>query len=198
MRTKNPETMRRIAAFAERRFFEDGSLPSLSEIGEEVGLSKSMVSYYLADMRARGMIIGDGVRTPAVARASSAVRRVPVVGTVACGTPILAQENIARYLTVSSDLLGDGEFFALEARGDSMIGVGVNDGDLVIVRRQDYAQDGQIVVALVGDEATLKRYFYDRSRREVRLHPENPTMEDMYFKEVAVQGVAVKVVKDLR
>ena len=78
-----------------------------------------------------------------------------------------------------------------------MINAGINDGDYVIIRKQNYANEGQIIVALIGDEATLKRYYLDRENKRIRLHPENNRMKDMFYDEIAIQGVAVKVIKDL-
>ena len=123
--------------------------------------------------------------------------RLPIVGEIACGGPILAEENIESYVTFSKELLGSGKFFILRAKGDSMINAGINDGDLVIVRQQETAEIGQIVVALIGNEATLKRYYLDNKRKKIRLHPENDKMEDMFFDDIAIQGIAVKVLKDL-
>ena len=79
-----------------------------------------------------------------------------------------------------------------------MIDIGINDGDYVIIRKQESAEEGQIIVALIDNEATLKRYYIDKKKRKVRLHPENKNMEDMYFDSVVVQGVAVKVIKDIQ
>jgi len=123
---------------------------------------------------------------------------MPVVGTIACGTPILAEENIESYLSISGKFLGPGVFFVLVAKGDSMINAGIDNGDYVIVRQQNSADEGQIVVALVEDgECTLKRYYKDEKRKKIRLHPENNEMEDMYFDTISIQGVAVKVIKNL-
>ena len=94
-------------------------------------------------------------------------------------------------------LFSSGDFYLLRASGDSMIKVGICDGDLVLVRRQNHADDGQIVVALMEDEATLKRYYREPQNRRIRLHPENDSMEDIYVDNCAIQGVAVKVIKNL-
>ena len=120
---------------------------------------------------------------------------VPVVGTVACGSPILAEENIEEYVTLPAALFGRGNFFLLRARGDSMINAGIADGDLVLVRQQDTAEYNQIAVALIDDEATLKRFRPEGDR--VVLHAENPNYDDIVVDRCAVQGVAVKVIKDL-
>ena len=106
-------------------------------------------------------------------------------------------ENVEQYIPISTALLGQGKFFALHARGNSMINANIEDGDFVIVRQQNTAEDGQLVVALIDDEATLKRYYRDNKNRQIRLHPENDAMSDMYYDEIAIQGVAVKVIKDL-
>lgn len=94
-------------------------------------------------------------------------------------------------------LFGRGQFFILRASGDSMIGVGINDGDLVLIRQQDSACEGQIVIALMDDEATLKRYYPEPEKNRVRLHPENEKLEDIFVKDCIIQGVAVRVIKDL-
>lgn len=123
--------------------------------------------------------------------------RVPVLGQIACGIPKFAEEYIEEYIKLPVSLFGEGNFFILRAYGDSMIEAGINDGDMVVIRRQDTASPGQIVVALIDDEATLKRYYPEQKKRRVRLHPENKTMEDIIVPDCVIQGVAVKVLKDL-
>ena len=111
---------------------------------------------------------------------------------------MFAEENIEGFIALSKDMLGPGEFFGLWAKGESMINADIYPGDLVIIRSQDYAEDGDIVVALCNNEdATLKRFFRDTKRKGYRLHPENDEMEDMFFKKLTIQGVAVKVLKDI-
>ena len=101
-------------------------------------------------------------------------------------------------MTISGDFLGAGNYFVLMAKGESMINAGIDDGDYVVIRQQPSAEEGQIVVAMVEDgEATLKRYYKDKRRKKVRLHPENDEMEDMFFDSIEIQGVAVKVIKNL-
>jgi len=123
---------------------------------------------------------------------------VPLVGTIACGTPMLAEQNIESYIPISKELIGQGTFFALHAKGDSMINANIGDGDFVIVRQQNYANEGDIIVALIDEEATLKRYFLDKKQQKIRLHPENDELSDMFFDNINIQGVAVKVLKDLK
>lgn len=201
MRSKSERIINEIVEFVNERYFSSGSVPTVREIGEAVGLDKSNVSRYLSEMQERGIVTRGGARgieTARMKKVREGVVYLPIVGEIACGSPILAEENIESYVTVSTSFLGTGEHFVLRAHGDSMIGVGVNDGDYVIVRRQSVADEGQIVVAMVdGGECTLKRYYSDKKNRRIRLHPENPDMEDMFFDSVEVQGVAVKVIKNL-
>ena len=131
------------------------------------------------------------------------VANIPIVGSIACGKPTFALEDVQGYLPINKKMLGGGEFFALIAEGNSMVNVGVSDGDLVVVRKQDFADEGQIVVALVPDEngsgetATLKRYYVAHARNKVRLHPENDEMTDFYVDNIKILGVAKSVVKQL-
>ena len=202
MRTKNENIIKEILNFINNRFFYEREVPSVQEIADHVGLAKSSASRYLSEMEARGLIRKSGsfygLETNAMQKAMKNVSELPIVGNIACGTPILAEENIESYLTISGDFLGAGEFFALRAKGDSMIKAGINDGDIIIIKKQSAADEGQIVVAMVDDgDCTLKRYFIDRRKKRIRLHPENDDMEDMYYDKVEIQGVAVKIVKDI-
>lgn len=193
MKTKSSETCERIrTAIRDYREYR-GTSPSVAEIAAAAGVSKATVSRYLSDMRQRGELDYAGHR--GIVMKEQQTVRVPVLGAVACGLPKLAEENIEEYVSLPVSLFGSGEFFLLRASGDSMIEAGVDDGDLVLIRRQDTADAGQIVVALVEDEATLKRFYPERG--QVRLHPENSAMEDIYVESCLVQGVAVKVIKDL-
>ena len=124
--------------------------------------------------------------------------RVPIIGYVACGSPVLTEECIDGYIPLRREDLGSGKFFALHASGRSMIGAGIEDGDLVIVHRQETAEPGQIVVALVGNEVTLKRFYPEPEGGLVCLHPENKRMKDIVVKDCRIQGIAIKVLKDLQ
>jgi len=128
---------------------------------------------------------------------SEKLLRIPKVGRVACGMPLTAIENVEEFITMSESLLGTGEFFILQAYGDSMIEAGIEQGDLIIVRQQNTAEEGDIIVALMEDEATLKRYYPEPKFNRVRLHPENSEMQDIYVNNCNIQGVAVKVIKEV-
>ncbi len=201
MRTKSTELMEDIKRCIENCYFSTGKTPSVREIAEQLGISKSSVSNYLIEMRDRGLLENSGgwrgAKTKRMGKIQQDVAYLPVVGQIACGTPFLAEENIETYLPLPKDMLGMGEYFVLVAKGESMVNARIDDGDYVIVRRQETAEPGQIVVALIGDEATLKRYYPDEENRQIRLHPENDEMEDMSFKNISVQGIAVKVIKDV-
>ncbi|NLZ25886.1 MAG: repressor LexA [Clostridiales bacterium] len=202
MRYKSEETMQSIIDFIDDYYFKNNYTPTLIEIAQKVGIDKSNVSRYLKEMSQKGLIdLSHGyrkIKTDKISKSDTSLVRVPVVGTVACGNPIFAEENVESYLTISASFLGSGEHFALKAKGDSMINAGIEDGDYVIARKQNTAQEGQIVVALVGDSATLKRYFIDKQKKMIRLHPENDSMQDLYFEKADIQGVVKKVIKDVR
>ena len=203
MRSKSEAVMQQIIEYVNRRYFNGDTVPSLQEIADVVHLNKSTVSRYLTEMEAKGLISKSGayygLKTNSMKKVANHLHQLPIVGDVACGTPILAEQNIESYLTLSGNILGSGEYFVLKAKGDSMINIGIEDGDYVIIRQQDSAEDGQIVVALVNDgDCTLKRFYKDEKTKTYRLHPENDNMEDMVFDKVNIQGVAVKVLKDIK
>ncbi|WP_413084582.1 transcriptional repressor LexA [Thermaerobacter composti] len=190
---------REILEFIKASVRERGYPPSVREIGEAVGLkSTSTVHTYLAQLERKGYIRRDPTKPRAIeVRGEAGVRTrtvaVPLVGQVTAGRPILAVENIEDVLPLPSDLLPEGEVFALRIRGDSMIGAGILDGDYVIVRRQDTAENGDIVVALLDDEATVKRFY--RERDGIRLQPENPAMEPIRVRDVRVLGKVVALLR---
>lgn len=201
MRSKDQELMRDILDFINDYHLDNYTTPTMQEIADKFNLAKSSASRYVAVMRENGMIEHtkgkSGIKTNSMMMSNN-VEFAPVVGAVACGKPLLAEENVETYLPIPTSILGKGKFFILKAHGDSMINAGINDGDYVIVRKQNYAEVGQIVVALVEDEATLKRYYLDNERKQVRLHPENDKYDDMYFDNIVIQGVAVKNISDVK
>lgn len=197
MRSKSPEIMTQIKAYVEEFYFENSSSPSIREIARGVGIGSTTVFRYLQEMSERGMVLYDGeaVTTEKIMKLKTASVNIPVVGSIACGIPNLAEENIEEYIQLPEAVFGRGRFYILRVSGSSMIEVGINDGDLVVIREQCTAEDGNIVVALVGEEATLKRFFKEGDH--IRLHPENRDMDDIIVSDCQIQGVAVKVIKDL-
>lgn len=122
--------------------------------------------------------------------------RAAVMRDILCGLPNIAEENIEEYASLPESMFGRGEFYILRARGESMIEAGIETGDLLVIRKQEHAENGQITVVLIDDEAALKRFYMDDNR--VRLHPENSEMEDIYVDNCIIQGIAVKVIKDIQ
>jgi repressor LexA len=189
-----------------------GYPPTVREIGEAVGLaSPSTVHAHLANLERAGFLRRDptkpralellgGGRKRAGAAEMQGVERLPLVGEIAAGGPLLAEENIEEHVAVPELLAHGGADFLLRVKGDSMVNAGILDGDLVVVRRQDTARDGEIVVALAGDdesadEATVKRFYREAGR--VRLQPENDALEPIYAAHVKVLGKVVGVLRVL-
>jgi repressor LexA len=176
-----------------------GYPPTVREIGKAVGLhSSSTVHAHLSKLESLGVLRRDPSKPRAlevlVERAKKAVRQtgLPLVGQVAAGTPILAEENIEDYLEVPDVVGGEDGDYILRVRGESMKDAGILEGDFVVVRPTERASDGEIVVALVGDdEATVKRFFREKDR--VRLQPENKSMKPIRTRDVRLLGRVVGV-----
>ena len=180
-----------ILAFLRTFSAEHGYAPSVREICAAVGLrSTASVHYHLAELKRTGQIDMDENKNRTISVSEPAAGgRIPILGTVTAGLPILAVENIEGYLPWD----GDPRCFALRVRGESMIGAGIFDGDTVVVRPQSTADNGDIVVALLGDEATVKRFRRDRDG--VWLLPENPDYAPIDGREAAVLGKVRAVVR---
>jgi repressor LexA len=200
---------REVLEIIEEHMRERGYPPSVREIGEAVGLtSPSTVHAHLAALQRRGYLRRDPTKPRALEvrwdPTSDAVvdrrpvRHVPLVGDVAAGTDVLAQENVEEVLPLPADFTGDGDLFMLRVRGDSMIEAGILDGDFVVCRSQSTADEGEIVVAgIPGDEATVKTFTTDGGR--VVLQPANSRLGPMVYEpaEVQVFGRVVTVMRRL-
>jgi len=200
MRKKNPEYFKMLEEFIDEYREKHGCCPTVREIHSGIGLSLGTISRYLSYMRDNGMLEYDGCRNITTREAKltrEAMIKVPILGSVSCGVPKFAEENIEEYVRLPIALFGRGEYYILRAKGDSMIEANIDDGDLVIIRKQEQAEEGQIVVALMEDEATLKRYFPEPEKKRIRLHPENSRLQDIYVDSCLIQGVAVNVLKDV-
>jgi repressor LexA len=195
---KLSKRQREIFGYIKRHAAKHGYPPTVRDIGRAVGLtSPSTVHGHLASLERAGLLRRDPTKPRAIELLASAAGRVarprglPLVGQVAAGQPVLAEENIEDYAQLD-DLAGAGDAdYLLRVRGDSMRDAGILEGDVVAVRRQETARDGEIVVALVGEEATVKRFF--RESDHVRLQPENPDMEPIREREVQLLGRVVGV-----
>jgi len=190
-----------IFDFVKRYSAKHGYPPTVRDIGKAIGLtSSSTVHAHLANLEKLGLLKRDPSKPRAleileekVDKAKAAVMgAVPVVGQVAAGQPVLADENVEDYVQVPDIAGGDDAEFILRVRGDSMVDAGIHDGDHVVCQRQETANNGQIVVALVGDgEATVKRFF--KEKEQVRLQPENTSMQPIRSRDVTVLGRVVGV-----
>jgi repressor LexA len=187
-----------IFDFVKRYAGEHGYPPTVRDIGKAIGLtSSSTVHAHLANLEKLGVLRRDPTKPRAIevlvgkAKAAVGPSGLPVVGQVAAGQPVLADENIEEYVEVPPFAGGEEGEFILRVKGDSMKDVGIYEGDHVVVRGQDTAANGEIVVALVGDEATVKRFF--REEDHVRLQPENAALEPIRSRDVQVLGRVVGV-----
>ena len=198
------ERQQSILTFIREFIREKGYPPAVREIGKAVGLSSSAsVHSHLHKLEESGYLQRDPSKPRAMELVENAVWRqktmvpVPLVGRVTAGEPILAQENIEDVFPLPQALIGTHEHvFLLTVQGDSMIKAGIFNGDYILVRKQDFADNGDIVVALLaGEEATVKRFF--RERDVVRLQPENDTLSPIYSRDVAIVGKVIAVFRFL-
>jgi len=194
---------REIFDFISRYLSRHGYPPTVREIGKAVGLhSSSTVHAHLSKLESLGVLKRDPTKPRAievlVERAKRAVRPsgLPLVGQVAAGEPVLAEENIEEYLQVPDVIGGEAGDYVLRVHGESMVDAGILQGDFVVVRPAEKARDGEIVVALVGDdEATVKRFF--REKDQIRLQPENKRMKPIRTKDATILGRVVGVFRSI-
>jgi repressor LexA len=186
-----------------------GYPPTVRDIGKAVGLaSSSTVHAHLSNLEKVGLLRRDPSKPRAIELLDRAVGTavesvrgivrsdgIPVLGTVAAGAPVLAEENIEDYVSVPAIAGGDEGEYVLRVRGDSMKEAGILEGDMVVVHAQDTAHDGDVVVALLGEEATVKRFY--RESDHVRLQPENASMEPIRSKEVRILGRVVGLLRSI-
>lgn len=200
MQTKKQDLTNKIKHFIEEYYGQYGTSPTIRCIAENVGCSKSNVSIYIDYLKEQGLMeIGEnGYETDVIKATDTKVVAVPKLGYVPCGPLSEEYECIDGYIRLPASFVGNAKScFLLTATGNSMIDVGINDGDLVLIRQQNEANYNDIVVALVENEVTLKRFRPDPENKRIILHPENKRMKDIVVKECKIQGVAIKVIKDL-
>lgn len=190
---------------------ENGYLPSIREMANHVGIkSTSTINYYINILEQRNLIKRNSQKNKARAfeilnqpqkqatnfQPPYKLANIPLVGTITAGAPILAVENIDSQYEISPDLFGTGNLFMLRVSGESMINAGIFDGDLIVVHKQQTAENGEIVAALIDDSATVKRFYKEQNR--FRLQPENPTMSPIYVDEVTILGKVVGLIRKIR
>ena len=194
---------------------EHGYPPSVREIGSAVGLaSPSTVHMHLKTLEEFGLIKRDSkkprtIEVMAKDQASTSEEKLaevkqdvasnvitlPLVGRVAAGTPILAEQNVEETLSLPTSIVGDASSFILRVRGESMINAGIFDGDYIVVKEQNEAHDGEIVVALIDDSATVKTFYREKDR--IRLQPENDTMEPIYAENPTILGKVTALIRSM-
>lgn len=195
----------------EKHIREKGYGPTVREVGQDLGLlSPSTVHVHLKALEEKGYITRDPLKSRSIALTYSVdtpltnvlgedpykdVVEVPLVGNVAAGEPLLAEENITDTYKLPIDIVGESPSFMLSVRGNSMIDIGINDGDYVVVKQQPVATNGDIVVAIVEDGATVKRFYKEKNR--IRLQPENSEMDPIYVDNCMIAGTVVAVFRRL-
>ena len=203
MRPRNESRKIEVYEYVNNYIKNKGVSPTTDEICSSLGMAKSTVSKYMNRLIEEGALKRRGRYGTVSSESAHTYTRMAVIGRVACGKPILAKEDIEGYIPIDEASLGGGEFFGLIAEGDSMIGVGIEEGDVVYERRQSTAADGDIVVPMITDTvsgeptATLKRFYRDTKARQYILKAENDKYPDIILNEVTILGVARRVLKKL-
>ncbi|WP_407400141.1 transcriptional repressor LexA [Treponema sp.] len=191
-----------VLDFITRFSYDNGYPPTVREIGEHFKISLRAVQDHIAACQKKGaltqsqkrsrsfrVIKGDAVQEPRVF-----VTKVPKLGTIAAGKPLLSEENLDGYVTIAEPFVKPGKtYFALNVRGASMINAGILEGDLAIIEQSEIAAEGQIVVAVVDNAITLKRFYKEQDR--IRLQPENPDFQPIYSTDVKIAGIMVGLVR---
>ena len=203
MRLMSEEKLKKLAEYINHYARNNnGDSPGLVDIMEYMGMVKSTAYRYIQELDKRGIVSYTGKNTlssPLQRKMNVMFRRIPVVGMIVCGTPEEQEEQITGYLAVPEEWI-DGECFLLEAYGDSMIDIGIDKGDLVLVKKTETANNGDVVVALTEEGNTLKRLFWENGKP--RLHAENRSYTgkklDFYPQKLTIQGIALKVIKEIR
>lgn len=193
MADMNPKALQILDYIRDR--IDEGLPPSVREICAALDIKSTSTAHkYLGELRERGLIEKGDRLNRAITLPDDRNLRVPLVGTVTAGQPILAVEEVEGYIPYRSRSLHSRDLFALRVRGESMINAGILDGDIVIIRRTPAAENGDIVVALVEDEATVKRFYKEKGH--YRLQPENDTMEPIIVESVAILGRVVSLIRE--
>ena len=203
MRVMNQEKVERLAEFINQYARDNnGSSPSLSEIMEYMNMTKSTAYRYVLELEKRGLVSYSGkntLQTELQRKMRCGFKRIPIVGQIVCGSPDEQEEHVSSYLAIPEEWI-EGECFLLRAYGDSMVDIGIEKDDLILVKKTCTAEDGEVVVALTEDGNTLKRLLWEDGRP--RLHAENKKYKakhrDIYPETLIVQGVALKVIKNIR
>jgi repressor LexA len=203
MRKKLTDRQRKVLDFITNYTKDTGYPPTIREIAGAFKISSKGAYDHLIAIEKKGYIKRDPAKPRAIELMDFVSRgvggpvvEIPVVGKVAAGEPLLATQNIERTISLSGDLIKTEEPFALRIKGDSMIGAGILEDDYVIVKQQPSADQGDIVVALIGDEATVKRFY--RERDHIKLQPENPSIKPIIAKDVTILGKVIGLFREMQ
>lgn len=184
-----------VLEFIQSYISENGYAPSVREICKACDIKSTATAFgYINSLAERGLINKADNKKRAVSLKQNAVH-VPLIGTVAAGQPIFATENYEGFYSIPSNLFTGEDLFLLNVRGSSMINIGIFEGDKIVVKKQDTADNGDIVVALVDDSATVKRFF--KRDGKIILHPENDEMEDFIFDDVSILGKVIGLIRNI-
>ena len=197
MRTLNQELLKQIETFIIEYQKENGHTPNYREIKSQFSIkSLNTVRRYVLELEEQGRIErtsrGSIKGMPQLTNKGTVM--IPLIGSIACGQPNFAVENFEDNYALPATLFGEGELYMLRTFGDSMVDIGIHEDDLIVVKKQNTARDGEIVVAMVNGETTLKRLFHHG--KQIILHPENSEMEDIKVKTCDIQGVLVGCIKN--
>ncbi len=196
MKTLNEETLQKVKEFNIAYQQEHGITPSFRQIMHALNLgSLATVRRYVMELENQGVLkrseIGKIIPLPKLKKGNFVL--APLIGSIACGIPNPSEENYEDTYALPKDIFGQGQLFMLHAEGNSMIEAGISPGDLLVLRKQESADDGEIVIALIDGETTLKRLYHRDGR--IILHPENKRMKDIVVDSCEVQGVLVSCIK---
>lgn len=203
MRKMSEEKLNKLMIFINQYIRENnGVSPTLNEIMKQLNMVRSTAYRYILELNKRGMISYTGKNTLFTSfqnKVRVVFRSIPVAGMIVCGTPDDQEECIEEYLAIPEEWI-DGDCFLLEAYGDSMTDVGIDEGDLVLIKKTEVANNGDVVVALTEEGSTIKRIFFDNGI--TRLYAENSTysakQRNIYPKKISIQGIALKAIKDIK
>ena len=196
-RRPHGDTQQRILHYIEEYVEVNGYAPSVREIGQAVDLrSTSTVHGHLSRLEKKGLLRREAMKPRTIdlqREEKPALKRLPVLGKVAAGSPILAEETAGEFMSLPEEIIGRGDHFMLEIRGESMITAGIMNGDFVVVKKQETANNGEIVIAEIDGDATCKRFF--KEDNHFRLQPENPTMSPIIVDDVTILGKVTAVIR---
>ena len=197
MRSKDPVLMEKIKDFAEEYYLKNFKSPTKIQIAEALEITAGTVSKYLSSMKEKGLVEYDGytIHTENTRKYNATNCPAAILGSVSCGPLLFENGNIEDYVALPQIIFGKGEFYILKANGDSMIDAGIDDGDWVVIRKQNFANEGDIIVALVDGANTLKYFFTDKKSKCALLRAANKKYDDIVVNELYIQGVATQIIK---